>query len=392
MTRRLEPSSAPRPPAARLQAQSAALALLALASAAHAQTFNFIQRTGQVTTYCGSPFGGPLQQHDFTTPQTTHDTISVSDDGGGGARPPSSGTASLDADVTPTLLIIRCQGSSHRGVPAGPAYATADSRDNWTFTLTQRVCFSLHVELEASCTNPNIPAQAFNLVPGPGGAIELSDGTHPSVLTHAISTPGSWIGDFSGTLAPGQYGISVFGRSDGNGYPFDGAFSNSISLDIGGTTFTDMPDPATACGTGTAPFSVAAAGPGPFSYRWQIEALTGIWRDITTTPVSLPCGGSVRATTPTAATTDIGINPCTGATVYRVRCMVTSPCGSVASDAATYTVCAADINCDGQPDFFDYLDFAALFDAEDPAADYNHDGTIDFFDYLDFASDFAAGC
>ena len=43
-------------------------------------------------------------------------------------------------------------------------------------------------------------------------------------------------------------------------------------------------------------------------------------------------------------------------------------------------------------DFFDYLDFAAAFDAELPTADYNFDGMIDFFDYLDFVADFDAGC
>ncbi|MDX2146427.1 MAG: M1 family aminopeptidase [Planctomycetota bacterium] len=54
--------------------------------------------------------------------------------------------------------------------------------------------------------------------------------------------------------------------------------------------------------------------------------------------------------------------------------------------------CAADFNGDGQPDFFDYLDFASAFAAEDPSADFNDDGQVDFFDYLDFSQAFAAGC
>ncbi|MDX2148376.1 MAG: hypothetical protein SFZ23_12720 [Planctomycetota bacterium] len=54
--------------------------------------------------------------------------------------------------------------------------------------------------------------------------------------------------------------------------------------------------------------------------------------------------------------------------------------------------CAADFNNDGQGDFFDYLDFAASFSAEDPSADINADGQVDFFDYLDFATAFDAGC
>ncbi|MGE3703762.1 MAG: lectin-like protein, partial [Vicinamibacterales bacterium] len=52
------------------------------------------------------------------------------------------------------------------------------------------------------------------------------------------------------------------------------------------------------------------------------------------------------------------------------------------------TGCAADFNGDNQVDFFDYLDFAAAFAAEDPSADFNGDNQVDFFDYLDFANAF----
>jgi RHS repeat-associated protein len=54
--------------------------------------------------------------------------------------------------------------------------------------------------------------------------------------------------------------------------------------------------------------------------------------------------------------------------------------------------CAADFNADGQADFFDYLDFAAAFDAGDISADFNHDAQVDFFDYLDFVQAFDTGC
>jgi hypothetical protein len=50
--------------------------------------------------------------------------------------------------------------------------------------------------------------------------------------------------------------------------------------------------------------------------------------------------------------------------------------------------CAADFNGDNQVDFFDYLDFAAAFDAEDESADFNGDNQVDFFDYLDFVAAF----
>jgi hypothetical protein len=55
----------------------------------------------------------------------------------------------------------------------------------------------------------------------------------------------------------------------------------------------------------------------------------------------------------------------------------------------THLACPADFNADGQVDFFDYLDFAGAFAAEETAADFNADGQLDFFDYLDFVGAFA---
>jgi hypothetical protein len=66
--------------------------------------------------------------------------------------------------------------------------------------------------------------------------------------------------------------------------------------------------------------------------------------------------------------------------------------GGDAHYSFTVLGCPADFNNDGQSDFFDYLDFAAAFDAEDASADFNGDQQIDFFDYLDFVQAFDAGC
>jgi hypothetical protein len=46
----------------------------------------------------------------------------------------------------------------------------------------------------------------------------------------------------------------------------------------------------------------------------------------------------------------------------RYRCTATNACGTTASPAALLTVCAADFNCDGFLDFFDYDDFVAGFE------------------------------
>lgn len=55
-------------------------------------------------------------------------------------------------------------------------------------------------------------------------------------------------------------------------------------------------------------------------------------------------------------------------------------------------VCEADLNSDGELDFFDISQFLTLFSAQDPAADFSGDGAIDFFDISGFLSLFSAGC
>jgi hypothetical protein len=70
---------------------------------------------------------------------------------------------------------------------------------------------------------------------------------------------------------------------------------------------------------------------------------------------------------------------------------VTNTC-SIASDAASLTVCLSDFNCDSAVDLFDYLDFVDAFSSQAAIADFNHDGIVDLFDYLDFVEAFSAGC
>ena len=54
--------------------------------------------------------------------------------------------------------------------------------------------------------------------------------------------------------------------------------------------------------------------------------------------------------------------------------------------------CPADINGDGQLNFFDFAAFVAIFNAGDPAADFNVDGDLNFFDFAAFVAAFNAGC
>lgn len=73
-------------------------------------------------------------------------------------------------------------------------------------------------------------------------------------------------------------------------------------------------------------------------------------------------------------------------------CVVTNGCGTGVSSAAEVRVCAADFDCNGFVDFFDYHQFVGYFELGVGEADTNADGIIDFFDYLEFVEAFEAGC
>jgi hypothetical protein len=169
----------------------------------------------------------------------------------------------------------------------------------------------------------------------------------------------------------------------------------------------DAPDVRTnpaaqaACGTGAGEFAGAGAGAGPFAYRWQREASPGVFVDLADGTTGAWDGGGDRvgavvsgSGTPALRIEADAVNRRRlGPThAVRFRLVISNACGSTASEAAQLSVCVADFNCDGQADFFDYLDFAVAFDLEDAGADFNADGQVDFFDYLDFAAAFSAGC
>ncbi len=59
---------------------------------------------------------------------------------------------------------------------------------------------------------------------------------------------------------------------------------------------------------------------------------------------------------------------------------------------ATPQSCIADLNGDGELDFFDVSLFLTAFAQMSPSADYNSDGLYSFFDVSIFLGAFAAGC
>jgi hypothetical protein len=56
------------------------------------------------------------------------------------------------------------------------------------------------------------------------------------------------------------------------------------------------------------------------------------------------------------------------------------------------TGCPADMNGDGEVNFFDVSEFLSAYNAMDTSADFNGDGGFDFFDVSAFLEAFGAGC
>lgn len=94
---------------------------------------------------------------------------------------------------------------------------------------------------------------------------------------------------------------------------------------------TQQPQPATACPSGAAAFSVTAKG-SELTYQWQIQSGPNTWLNLAASPTALSCGGSAAADHATSAQTSISITPCPGVAPYQVRCLVSTPCGNTASD------------------------------------------------------------
>ncbi len=156
-----------------------------------------------------------------------------------------------------------------------------------------------------------------------------------------------------------------------------------------------QPQNTSTCASGTAEFSVTAGGTGPLTHAWQWKpAPAAAWTNLANGINSylgqamLDVTGASDATLRPRVLSGFGNN-------LRFRCVVTNACGNATSNEASLTVCAADYNCDGFLDFFDYDDFVSCFEGTncgDGNADFNGDGFVDFFDYDAYVAGFEAGC
>lgn len=124
-----------------------------------------------------------------------------------------------------------------------------------------------------------------------------------------------------------------------------------------------QPDDVNACsGTTTAYFEFRVGGTQIPAYQWQAElpSAPGTWVNLIET---MPIFDGVPTTATGTDSANLELQNVVSAAATRFRCIVINACGDVTSEPASLTACAADFNCDGTSDFFDYLDFVQAFDA-----------------------------
>ncbi|MFT3685323.1 MAG: LamG domain-containing protein [Phycisphaerales bacterium] len=159
-----------------------------------------------------------------------------------------------------------------------------------------------------------------------------------------------------------------------------------------------------ACPGEQADFTVSAVANGPRTYQWQIEALPGEWHSLGDDASALPGGGFAFASPAGSPGASITVNGRTG--IFRIRCLLTSSCGTEVSTPSQLFVAAADLGVqggltgsDGLYDNNDFIAFISLFFSHDARADLGKvggslgsDGAFDNNDFIVFIALFFAGC
>jgi hypothetical protein len=257
-------------------------------------------------------------------------------------------------------------------------------------------------------TGMNRHVSALAVLPGgdliAGGCFSTAGGMAANGIARYHTSTGVWSAFDSGmnhcveslAFLPGG-DVVVGGRFTTAGGVYSGRFARYASA-IPIPTILQQPSPQTACPAGAPALSVAATGPGPCTYQWQIQAAPNTWTTLGNDPFPLPCGGGAfaYATPLNSPTVTIGIHPCPGSPTapqhFQVRAIVTNACASVTSNEATYTICPADINCSGSLSVQDIFDFLAAYFSGQPSGDFNQSGTTSVQDIFDFLAAYFAGC
>lgn len=161
------------------------------------------------------------------------------------------------------------------------------------------------------------------------------------------------------------------------------------------------PLPGVACPSGGVQYTLAASGPGPLTYSWEV-LWEGVWDSSQGQDGCLerddPFGNLYNVFcasgtgTPTLTITDLNMRYVTSPLEF--RCQVTNACGSVWTEPAVLVVCVADFNCSGAtPDDADVAAFFIAWNNGEDSADVNNSGgTPDDADIAYFFQRWNEGC
>jgi hypothetical protein len=354
--------------------------LLACLGNAQAQTWTPTSRTG--TSFVGAGELSPnLHQitDNYSGLDETHDLIQVSVPAT--TTPSASASAQLDAVPSPTGMFLSIAGEALRGpIPcsdpacSGAVYSNTTQNDQWTFVLTQPVCYSLEASVTLFNDSGETAGQGFQF-------INYTNFTPTLLASGVLSATGSNQYSTSGTLTPGTYIVSVIGQADGNGAPRTASYSHWVSITLGPPLISTQPASVTACRDGSADFSVQAPGA---ACQWQFESSPNNW--INAANGDLPYnGGTITASGVDTAHLHLALNTLPGAPSLRFRCVTSTECASVTSDPATLSIIACTCNPDfnGDGDIGTDSDIAAFFAClggnccpSCGSADFNGDGDI----------------
>ncbi|MEK6700879.1 MAG: LamG-like jellyroll fold domain-containing protein [Planctomycetota bacterium] len=222
-----------------------------------------------------------------------------------------------------------------------------------------------------------------------GAWCQLSQGPRPGLLAN-------WVFD-------SQSSVDVSGNAHDASFIPPEAASFAGPLSQTPPTFAS-PSDSTICPEGTAIFALSVVGSAPLSYQWQVNIGTPQapqWCDLSDLEPGGGCmgnsgGGPSHASFNGSWSPTLSISALLPADARQYRCTVTNSCGSITSQPAALILCAADFDCDGTIDFFDYDAFVTCFEGvfcpPGKSADFDGDGAADFFDYDAFVVAFETGC
>jgi hypothetical protein len=230
-------------------------------------------------------------------------------------------------------------------------------------------------------TGVNMPVMALSMI---SDGVLLAGG-HFTVTAGpvAASKIGSWNGSawtgygagcdavvlsvaqFNGEIIAGGYFTSAGGQPSPN-FAHWGA--------SGTPTISTQPAPLTACRSGAASFSVAAA-PAPLTYQWRHGGAP-------IDPIANATAATATLTLSNVGTADAG----------SYDCVVSSSCDTITSASASLTICAVDFNCSGSLSVQDIFDFLNAWFSGAPEADFDGLNGLQVQDIFDFLNAWFAGC